>query len=186
MSSCMDINIVASILNTKSLQLMLSRANSSSNLTQQQQQQQSPSVITTATAPVGVSSLSSSSAFSNNKSSYVATTTTTAASVAASSSKIPTSQQQQQQQRVNDSLNDTFNLTISPSSLSLIVAAGFSKGEIHVFDVFKKDASVFFNSSVSKSYKICKIFYSFNSSNSLLIRIQNFRCLRKTIIKYGT
>ncbi|CAF0909785.1 unnamed protein product [Brachionus calyciflorus] len=40
---------------------------------------------------------------------------------------------------------DRINFSTSPSQLSLIVAAGFNKGEIHVFDVFKKDASVFYN-----------------------------------------
>ena len=40
------------------------------------------------------------------------------------------------------------NLNLASSYLSLIVAAGFNKGEIHVFDVFKKEASVFFNNSV--------------------------------------
>lgn len=47
------------------------------------------------------------------------------------------------------SKNSANNLNISPSNLSLIVAAGFSKGEIHVFDFFKKEASVFFNNSVN-------------------------------------
>jgi hypothetical protein len=40
------------------------------------------------------------------------------------------------------------SLNLVSSYLSLIVAAGFNKGEIHVFDVFKKEASVFFNNSV--------------------------------------
>lgn len=42
-------------------------------------------------------------------------------------------------------LNPQLNL--APSYLSLIVAAGFNKGELHVFDVFKKDASIFFNNT---------------------------------------
>ncbi len=44
--------------------------------------------------------------------------------------------------------NNTFNT--SPAHLSLIIAAGFSKGEIHVFDGFKKEASVFYNNNVKK------------------------------------
>lgn len=40
-------------------------------------------------------------------------------------------------------------LNFSPSCLSLILAAGFNKGEIHVFDGFKKEASVFYNNNVS-------------------------------------
>ena len=40
-------------------------------------------------------------------------------------------------------------LNLSPTALSLIVAAGFNRGEIHVFDAFKKDASVFYNNTVS-------------------------------------
>ena len=43
---------------------------------------------------------------------------------------------------------DKINFSTSTSQLSLIVAAGFNKGEIHVFDVFKKDASVFYNNMV--------------------------------------
>ncbi len=39
-------------------------------------------------------------------------------------------------------------LNLTPSCLSLIVAAGFNRGEIHVFDAYKKDASVFFNNTV--------------------------------------
>jgi hypothetical protein len=39
---------------------------------------------------------------------------------------------------------------LSPSCLSLILAAGFNKGEIHVFDGFKKEASVFYNNNVSE------------------------------------
>jgi hypothetical protein len=30
---------------------------------------------------------------------------------------------------------------------SLLVAVGFSKGEIHVYDAFKKDSSLFFNNN---------------------------------------
>ena len=40
-------------------------------------------------------------------------------------------------------------LNLTTSCLSLIVAAGFNKGEIHVFDAFKKEASVFYNNAVS-------------------------------------
>ena len=43
----------------------------------------------------------------------------------------------------------TKTLSLSESNLSLIVAAGFNKGEIHVFDCYKKEASVFYNNSVS-------------------------------------
>lgn len=42
--------------------------------------------------------------------------------------------------------------SLSPSSLSLIIAAGFSKGEIHVFDGFKKEASIFYNNNVSSLF----------------------------------
>jgi hypothetical protein len=38
------------------------------------------------------------------------------------------------------------------TNLSLIVAAGFNKGEIHVFDLFKNDASVFYNNAVKTSF----------------------------------
>jgi hypothetical protein len=44
--------------------------------------------------------------------------------------------------------NVTTKMNLSPSYLSLIIAAGFSKGEIHVFDGFKKEASVFYNNNV--------------------------------------
>jgi hypothetical protein len=46
----------------------------------------------------------------------------------------------------------TPSLNLTPAYLSLIVAAGFNKGEIHVFDIFKKDASIFYNNSVSNIY----------------------------------
>ena len=36
---------------------------------------------------------------------------------------------------------------LSPGHMSLIIAAGFNKGEIHVFDGFKKEASVFYNNN---------------------------------------
>lgn len=57
-------------------------------------------------------------------------------------------------------LNKTININLSSSDfekmsfstttsqLSLIVAAGFNKGEIHVFDLFKDEASVFYNNQV--------------------------------------
>ena len=63
------------------------------------------------------------------------------------------------------SKNSASSLNISPSNLSLIVAAGFSKGEIHVFDFFKKEASVFFNNSVN-----IIIFYVFLNSLHLFKR----------------
>jgi len=44
--------------------------------------------------------------------------------------------------------NVATKMNLSPSCLSLIIAAGFSKGEIHVFDGFKKEASVFYNNNV--------------------------------------
>lgn len=43
---------------------------------------------------------------------------------------------------------DKFNFSTASTQLSLIVAAGFNKGEIHVFDLFKKEASVFYNNQV--------------------------------------
>lgn len=49
-----------------------------------------------------------------------------------------------------DSTSSSVNL--SPSHLSLIIAAGFNKGEVHVFDGFKKEASVFYNNNVSAIY----------------------------------
>ncbi len=51
--------------------------------------------------------------------------------------------------------NVATKMNLSPSCLSLIIAAGFSKGEIHVFDGFKKEASVFYNNNVI-------IFFSFS------------------------
>jgi len=53
--------------------------------------------------------------------------------------------------------SDAQSVDLSPSSLSLIVAAGFSKGEIHVFDGFHKEASVFFNNNrlVDKTKVTC-------------------------------
>ena len=44
----------------------------------------------------------------------------------------------------------------SPSYLSLIIAAGFNKGEIHLFDGFKKEASVFYNNHVNYQTLILK------------------------------
>jgi hypothetical protein len=40
------------------------------------------------------------------------------------------------------------DINLTSAQLSLIVAAGFNKGEIHVFDAFKKEASIFYNSNV--------------------------------------
>ena len=45
-----------------------------------------------------------------------------------------------------NSTNSAFNT--AATYLSLVVAAGFAKGEIHVFDLYKNDASVFYNNSV--------------------------------------
>ena len=44
---------------------------------------------------------------------------------------------------------DSASVNLSPSHLSLIIAAGFNKGEVHVFDGFKKEASIFYNNNVS-------------------------------------
>lgn len=44
---------------------------------------------------------------------------------------------------------NTAGVDLSPSHLSLIIAAGFNRGEIHVFDGFKKEASVFYNNNVN-------------------------------------
>lgn len=51
--------------------------------------------------------------------------------------------------------NQTLNEGLFIKSIafsSLIVATGFNKGEIHVFDAFKPDASVFYNNTVKYSY----------------------------------
>lgn len=47
--------------------------------------------------------------------------------------------------------------TLSTSHLSLITAAGFAKGEIHVFDAFRKETSSFYNSTklVDKTKVTC-------------------------------
>jgi hypothetical protein len=57
----------------------------------------------------------------------------------------------------SESLKNDSGFSTATANLSLIVAAGFNKGEIHVFDLFKNDASVFYNNSVSR---FCLVFYS--------------------------
>ncbi len=49
------------------------------------------------------------------------------------------------------------SIDLSPTHLSLILAAGFNKGEIHIFDGFHKEASVFYNNNrlVDKSKVTC-------------------------------
>jgi hypothetical protein len=46
-----------------------------------------------------------------------------------------------------NSSNSSNQTSTSSLYLSLIIASGFSRGEIHVFDAFKKDSSVFFNNN---------------------------------------
>ena len=58
----------------------------------------------------------------------------------------------------NTTIATTINkLNLSTNCLSLILAAGFNKGEIHVFDGFKKEASVFYNNNVSFELKFYSI-----------------------------
>lgn len=116
MSSCLDVNYMASAVNTRALQLL-----ANANTTSSSQQQSSPSIIM---SPV-------TAGLSPNATPTKRSTPGMAASSAP-----------------RDILDASFRFSITPTNLSLIVAAGFAKGEIHVFDVFKKDASVFFNNSV--------------------------------------
>lgn len=70
-----------------------------------------------------------------------------------------------------DSLNTvSTSVNLSPNNLSLIIAAGFNKGEIHVFDGFKKEASVFYNNNrlIEKSKVTC-IKWLPNSMNLFLV-----------------
>jgi hypothetical protein len=73
-----------------------------------------------------------------------------------------------QKLNANGDLVGEFN--VSTTNLSLIVAAGFQKGEIHVFDLFKNEASVFYNNSklVDKSKVTC-IKWLPNSVNLFLV-----------------
>jgi hypothetical protein len=64
-----------------------------------------------------------------------------------------------------NSRGDTFST--STTNLSLIVAAGFNKGEIHVFDLFKNEASAFYNNSVTK-FSLC------NSSSRCIVKLIHF------------
>lgn len=122
MSSCIDVNRMASALNTRALQLVFNASLQPTSVVNQ------PSII-----------MSPQSAGS--------TTPTSRPNVTGLlSSTSP-----------RDIMQESFKLSLAPSNLSLIVAAGFAKGEIHVFDVFKKDASVFFNSSVSSL--ICILYW---------------------------
>ena len=117
MSSCLDVNRMASALNTRALQLVFNASLQPTSVVNQ------PSII-----------MSPQTAGTTSQ-----TTPTSRPNVTGLlSSTSP-----------RDIMQESFKLSLAPSNLSLIVAAGFAKGEIHVFDVFKKDASVFFNSSVS-------------------------------------
>ena len=95
-STCFDINVTASKLNTLELQKSIAASSSSISLTE-------ASSLTNGSRDISIKALSSQEA--------------------------------------------AFNT--SPTYLSLIIAAGFNKGEIHLFDGFKKEASVFYNNHVT-------------------------------------
>ncbi len=116
-STCFDVNLLASNLNTLDLQ--------------------NKSVLKTDLS-ANESTNGTISALGNGVSSSATTTSTSSASSNSSASSTTTSG------------NTATKLNLSPSCLSLILAAGFNKGEIHVFDGFKKEASVFYNNNVSE------------------------------------
>ena len=138
-STCFDINKIASTANTLILQnCLLPTVNSSSSIASSNVNNNNNTTnITTTNNTTNVntanSALPTSSTNQTNNLNQIK-----ASDIAGSSSSLSTS---------SSTNNSTYNL--SPSYLSLIVAAGFNKGDIHLFDAFKKDASVFYNDNVS-------------------------------------